>query len=347
MSEQRATAELKTYWLVILALLLSGMAIDQVFAHEPGDFQQYIRGFTIGDPLGATPPPGLYFENTTLYVPQVLGQGQLGGFKANALLDTPTLFWSTGYSFLGASVAASISQPFYQVDLWSSNAIGPPFGGATLFPTVHNTWVNPVMLSWNLGGGLFASAAFDFYAPDGSHYNGTLNSDYWTYEPRASLSYLANGWDLTANLLYDFNAASAGHTGPFAGTPAVAFGVGYRSGDQAFLDLTGTKKFGKWEVGPVAYFAWQTTQDMPGGGFSCNTMKIATAGALTCGRATDYAVGGLVGYDFGPVALKVFLTDSVRKQDEFGGLFVWTKLSFKLWGPDAPPSPPPRPLITK
>jgi hypothetical protein len=345
-SAQRSSPDLKMIGCATLAVLMAGVATETVFAHEPGDFQQYIRGFTIGDPLGATPPPGLYFENTSLYVPSAPGQGQLGAYKANALLDTPTLFWSTGYNFLGASVGAAISQPFFQVGVSSGSAAGPPYGGTTLYPTVHNTWVNPLMLSWNLGGGLFASTAFDFYIPDGSRYDGTLNPDYWTFQPRASLSYLANGWDLTGTFLYDFNTASAGHTGPFAGTPAAAFGVGYQSGDQAFLDVTATKKFGKWEIGPVGYFAWQTTNDTPGGGFSCAAMGAATAGLATCGRATDYAVGGLVGYDFGPVALKFTVTDSVHTRDDFGGLFVWTKLSFRLWGPDAPSSPM-KGLITK
>jgi outer membrane protein assembly factor BamB len=34
-----------------------------------------------------------------------------------------------------------------------------------------------------------------------------------------------------------------------------------RGGDQAFLDVTATKKFGKWEIGPVGYLAWQSTPD--------------------------------------------------------------------------------------
>jgi hypothetical protein len=218
-------------------------------AGEPGDFQQYVRDFTIGDALGAPPPPGLYFENTNLYVPGASGRGQVGAYKANALLDSPTVNWSTGYNFLGASVAAAIAQPFYEAGVWSNSAAGPPYGGATLYPTVHNTWANPFTLSWSLGAGLFASAAFDFYVPDGSRYDGTANPDYWTFEPRASISYLANDWDLSATFLYDISTASAGHTGPFAGTPASVFGVGYRSGDQAFLDVTATKKFGKWEIG--------------------------------------------------------------------------------------------------
>jgi hypothetical protein len=167
-----------------LAVLMSGMAAHKAVAGEPGDFQQYVWGFTIGDALGANPPPGLYFENTNLYVPGAYGRGQVGAYKANALLDSPTVSWSTGYNFLGASVAAAIAQPFYEAGVWSNSAAGPPYGGATLYPTVHNTWANPFTLSWSLGAGLFASAAFDFYVPDGSRYVGTANPDYWTFEPR-------------------------------------------------------------------------------------------------------------------------------------------------------------------
>lgn len=323
-----------------LAFLLAGTVADRVLAHEIGDFQQYVRGFTISDPLGAVPPPGLYFENTGLYVPNAPGNGQLGTVRANAILDTPTLFWSTGYSFLGASVAASISQPFYQATVWANPTPGPPFTGATVFPTFHNTWINPIDLSWNLGNGWFGSLGFDFYVPDGSHYIGTLNPDYWTYEPRGSLSYLGNGWDLTATLFLNFNSPSHGTSGSFAGTPAAIFGVGYKSGDQAFLDVTATHKYGQWEIGPVAYFAWQMTNDQPGGRFTCAQLALATAGTATCGRANDYALGALVGYDFGPANLRAYFTDAINTRDNFGGLFVWTKLSFRLWAPEQPAAEP-------
>jgi hypothetical protein len=203
-----------------LAFLLAGTIADKVLAHGLGDFQQYVRGFTISDPLGAVPPPGLYFENTGLYVPNAPGNGQLGTVRANAILDTPTLFWSTGYSFLGASVAASISQPFYQATVWANH--------------------------------------------------------------------------------------------------------------------------GQWEIGPVAYFAWQMTNDQPGGGFTCAQMSLATAGTATCGRANDYALGALVGYDFGPANLRAYFTDAINTRDNFGGLFVWTKLSFRLWAPESPAAAPPK-----
>ena len=67
-------------------------------------------------------------------------------------------------------------------------------------------------------------------------------------------------------------------------------------------------------------------------------MAAATASVLTCGRATDYAIGGLIGYDFGPAAIKLFLTESIFTRDNVGGFAIWTKLSFPLWGPEAAPA---------
>jgi hypothetical protein len=325
-----------------IAMLAVSVSPEQSLAHNPQDFGQFLRGSTMGDPVGAAPPPGLYFENTTLFAPQIVGNGQRDGLRVEALVDVPLFVWSTGWSFLGANVLVYASQAAFNLEVWPSSAPN----AVQFYPTLHNTYINPFALSWNLGGGLFVSSGLGAYVPDGSRYDRTPNPDYWTFQPHAAVSYLANGWDLTAHFLYNFNTASAGHASPFAGTPAMAFGMGYRSGDQAFLDLTATKKFGQWEIGPVAYFEWQTTADKPGSGFSCAQMLAATT--VRCGRAADYAIGGLIGYDWGPVALKVIMTESFYHQDEFGGFAAWTKISFPLWGLDpAAAAPAKNPLITK
>jgi hypothetical protein len=331
-----------------ISLFLCGVLLMDIggsFAHELGDFGQYPRGITIGDPVGAALPPGLYFENISLFVPSLTGYGQWQGVKVTALVDVPMVLWSPGWTFLGGNVMAFVAQPMAEISVRASNTGGPPFAPTTEYPTVFNTWINPLAISWNLGSGWFSSVGVAFHPPIGSSYNNTANPDYWTYETRFAVSYLADGWNLTAHLAYDINSASAGHTGVFAGTPIAAFGVGYRSGDQAFLDLTATKKFGAWEIGPVAYFKWQTSEDRPGGGVSCAGLAAATSALLTCGRATDYAIGGLVGYDFGPVAVKAYFTHSVYTRDDVGGFAAWTKLSFRLWGPEPPPAA--KPIITK
>jgi hypothetical protein len=216
------------------------------------------------------------------------------------------------------------------------------------------------LLSWNFGNGFFASAGFTFMGPDGSGYNGTLTPDYWTREPRLAVAYLDHDWHFTANFKYDVNGASAGHTAtyqiaanrPFpsglGGTPLAAviesIGNGYSSGQQAFLDVALTHTFGNWEVGPVAFLKWQTTNDTPGGNFTCAQLVASglAAAGLGCGKATNSAVGALVGYNFGPVNWQVWATDSVYTQDDFGGWGIFIRLTFKLWGPDAP-----KPMLTK
>jgi hypothetical protein len=256
----------------------------------------------------------------------------------DVFVEVPSLAWSTGWTFLGANVSMFLSQPGYILTAWNSATAGPPFSGASFYREVSNTWVTPVELSWNIGGSWFASTGFAVHIPDGTRFNNTTNPDYWTYEPHAALTYFSNEWNFTADLTYDFNTASAGHTGVFAATPLAAFGRGYWSGDQVFLNLSGTRKFGKWEIGPVAYFMWQTNADRPGAGFSCSSLAATTQLLITCGRATDYAIGGLIGYDFGPAALKLFMTDSIYTQDNVGGLAFWSKLSFKI-GELETPSP--------
>jgi hypothetical protein len=328
----------------VLILVSSGTAISQASAHELGDFGHYIPGFTLGLPLGAAPPPGLYFENTTLYAPRYIGTGQNNGVTARAWVETAALLWSSGWNFLGANVVMGAAQAGYDLNIYPSAAAGPPFAGATVYSAMQNTWINPLMLSWNFKNGWFASAGFAVFIPDGSRYDNSPNPDYWSYQMHGAVSYLGDGWDLTAHLVYEINSPSDGHTGAFARTPFAAFGVGYRSGDQMFLDLTATKKFGKWELGPVAYAKLQTTSDRPGGGVSCEAMPGLTGSLLNCGRAAQTALGGLVGYDFGPVTLKVMVTDTAYSRDYFQGMNVFTKLDFKLWQPEPPVS---KPLVRK
>ena len=308
--------------------LLAAIAVDKAFAGAPGDYGQYAPGTTFGIPSGAAPPPGLYFDNLLQWAPGATGVGQLSGFKVNAIVNTTSLFWSTGWNFLGGSASAAISQSVFDLGVQA-----PPFGATTHYPTIHNTWISPLIVSWDIGAGWFASAGAAFFPPNATKSNNTPNPDYWTFAPHASVSYLGDGWNLTAHLVYEVNGASAGHTGAFAGTPFAAFGVGYRSGDLLIMDLTATRKFGPWEIGPVAVTKWQTTYDRPGARASCATMAAATFSALTCGRANQLALGGLVGYDFGPLALKLIAAQSVYATDDIRGLSVWTRATFKLWGP--------------
>ena len=63
------------------------------------------------------------------------------------------------------------------------------------------------------------------------------------------------------------------------------------------------------------------------------------------GRYQTAAAGGLIGYDFGPVDLQVWVTDQFVGNNApvaAGNINVWTRIGFKIWGFEEP-----HPLITK
>ncbi len=331
----------------LAALVMSGAA-SAAFAEEPGTFQNRLNGATIGLPLGAAPPPGLYtgLETAYLGLPATGHGNQVNGLQVNAIAQAVPLLWVPGWNFLGASYSMSAVVAFYEAEVLGA---GITQGGnnllatdptATVYVFANPLW-NPISLSWNLGQGWFVSAGFNFVAPIGTNASNFTNPDYWTFEPTLAISYLANNWVLSANMFYDFNTASGGNCciAQPTGTVGLAPGNGYVSGDAFYADFTAVYKIGKWEIGPVGYLEAQTTSDSPGGGLTCADVA---GTAFECGNYFDFALGGLVGYDFGPVDLQVWVTEPLTHSNSIDGLSVWTRLGFRLWGPEAP-----KPLVAK
>jgi hypothetical protein len=341
----------------LAALAMTGVA-SSAYAIESGAFQ-YLAGASIGIPAGAAPPAGLYTALETF-------EGLYGGMNGNFGGTGPggpkgvqlgsfgavvPLVWSTGWSFLGASYSAAIIQPFVTAYVGNSTDNSPcsagviggvpgTSGGCAWQQIVINTVWQPINLSWNLGGGWFVSAAFSFQGPDGTQNEvGNANPDFWTFQPGAALSYLSANWNISGNFSYNIYTASAGHATNLGGS---AFGNGYTSGNQVVGDLHALYKFGKWEFGPVGYFVAQTTDDVAGGG-GCAVLAASVAAGAGCAYQSFVGVGGLVGYDFGPVDLNVWATDTVWSQNTGeNGWTIWTRFGFRLWAPDAP-----KPLVAK
>jgi hypothetical protein len=63
-------------------------------------------------------------------------------------------------------------------------------------------------------------------------------------------------------------------------------------------------------------------------------------------KQSQFAIGGLVGYDFGPVILQAYLTTDVD-ENNYGGHDTrgWGRVIVPLDNPLAPP--PPAPLVRK
>jgi len=333
----------------LAALAITGAA-TAAFAEEPGTFQNRLAGATIGLPLGAAAPPGLYTGLETAYLgfPATGVGNQAAGDHVFAIAQAVPILWSTGWTFLGASYSVSAVVAFYDANVttastFANNLLGGGNSVANVLVVANPLW-NPIALSWNLGNGWFVSAGFNFVAPIGTNLSNFTNPDYWTFEPTLAISYLANNWVLSANMFYDINSNSRGT----CCLPGVVFGSaltsGYHNGDAFYADLTALYKVGKWEFGPVGYIEAQTTNDSPGSlaGVPLTCAGVAADPVFECGKLFVGAVGGLIGYDFGPVDLQVWVTQNVSKENAIDGFSVWSRLGFRLWAPEAP-----KPLVAK
>ena len=118
---------------------------------------------------------------------------------------------------------------------------------------------------------------------------------------RFALSYTANGWNLTANVVYGIQLDSVTDRPQISPCPTP---FGFRGCNPNFInvDLTATKKFGNWEPGPVAFGSTDLTSPITG-----------------YQKQSQFAVGGLVGYDFGPVTLQAYATTEVAERNYGAG----------------------------
>jgi hypothetical protein len=315
-------------------------------------------GVLIGSSAGV-PPPGIYmFDQVFTYQANLVGPGVKTALGGNTkvgdqfAVDVQGFLFVPGWTFLGATYDALIVQPFVM------GSLGSPFNIQE--SGVHNTYIVPVELSWMLGtSGFGVKTGLGIYVPDGTQHQfipgvtgsalgagGTgypfVGDPYWTFQPELIVSYLKDGWNLSAALYDEINTRNTA--------------TQYKTGNIFHADFTATKTIGNWTVGPVAYYFGQVSDD------SCL--------ALTCGYATGtllnpqrfdiWAVGGLLGYNFGPAALSVWATQEVSAKASnpaataaavaaFGltgdaslthqGMTVFATLSYRLWGPEAPAKP--------
>jgi len=323
-----------------LLLLSSGIAAVTAWSQparalEPGAAPQTTPGINIG--ITAKPmDPGIYFSDTALtYQAKQTGPGAeaVNGNNANFArgFDAAKVTVVPGWTFLGATYGAAVVQKALM------KQIGPPVN--TSASGLGNTLLSPIQLAWNLGNGFFVQANAGVYIPDGTTAGatgtGNVGDPYWTFQPQLIVSYLNDGWAFTANLYDEINTKNRTSK--------------YTTGEIFHADLTATKTIGRWTFGPVAYLVDQITSDTSSAAYEFNNQ----------GKFTTFALGGLVGYDFGPAKINVWATDEVYAH-AFGGtpgagrnmttqgFTVFGQVSFKAWPlQDEPPPPPARPMITK
>ena len=290
-------------------------------------------GITIGGSAG-DPPPGIYmFNQVFTYQANLTGPGNSvinpTGTKTGvqAAVDAQGFLFVPGWTFLGATYTAAVVQP------WVMSSVGDPVNLQAA--GMHNTYIVPAELSWKLGdSGFFVKAGLGMYVPDGTktgvNGHGNQGAPWWTFQPEFIVSYLKDGWNLTANIYDEINTKNTI--------------TDYQSGDVLHAEFTASKRIGNWTVGPVAYYVGQVTDDKSSAFYS---------NLINVNRYNIWAVGGLVGYDFGPAALNVWAFDEVSANASRGdvalpltpgpmitkGFSVFASLSYRLWAPESPAAP--------
>jgi hypothetical protein len=343
---------------LLAAAGVAAFAFSPANAFEGGVQWQQKPGIFLGASAGV-PPPGIYmFDQVFTYQTNVAGPvtsvlGNKNGVQ-NAT-DVQGFLFVPGWTFLGATYDAVLAQPVGMVSVGRPQTLVP--GQIDMFSGVHNTYIAPVELSWNFKNGFLIKAGLGMFIPDGTvqgvtalnipgvtglSSNGFANfgQKYWTFQPEVIFSYLGGGYNLSAAIYGEFNTANQQDN--------------YTQGNIFHADFTATKTFGKWTIGPVAYYAAQVSDDKCPIGVCTALHPLGIVGNPQ--RYQLFAVGGLVEYNFGPASLSVWATQEVSGTasgaslasigspvDLSGttkGMTVFATLSYRIWAPEEPAKAP-------
>ncbi|MET3354348.1 UNVERIFIED_ORG: hypothetical protein ABID33_002259 [Xanthobacter viscosus] len=241
---------------------------------------QILPGLSTGLPMGAPLPEGLW----SITFPSYGWRDSDPNVNVGAIAPA-WLIWSTPYKLAGGVIMLDVTMPYVNVDIDN----GPSFSG------MANAIID-LQVKWDLGNGFFGGFQSGIYLPISSE----VGRDFLSWQGLAALSYLRDGWNLSSTFYYGTGAQGTG------GAPAW-FNV----------DLTATKKFGKFEIGAVGFGS--TDLSTPYYGYQ---------------KQSQFALGGLIGYDFDIVNVQLKLTRDVYQENYAGyETRVWANIIVPLMAP--------------
>jgi hypothetical protein len=179
-------------------------------------------GITTGIALGAPLPQGVFVITMPNYGYRDATPGQSVGAVVPAWI-----IWSTPWEFLGGHILLDTVSPMVNV-----NVHGVANRGGFANPAVD------AQIKWDLGNGFFGGFQTGVYLPvedDLSVFG--ISRNFASFQAIGALSYLKDGWNLTSTVIY-----GTGRSGDVFSAP------GSYGPDWLNVDLTATKKFGKFEI---------------------------------------------------------------------------------------------------
>jgi len=208
--------------------------------------------------VGALPPPGTYLVNYMILAQKNSlrdnsGNGLPADFNASVFAEVPRLIYVSPLKVLGANWAAQIFVPFYSADVTASSTAIPPLNFDANDKGIGDIIFSPLVFGWHFSPELHAVLALDTWAPTGNYdaknpATQILSKNHWTFEPVLAMSYLKEGFDVSAKLMYDFHTKNT-DTGT---EPGQEFHLDWAVGYGLKNGLSG---------GVVGYNYWQTTDD--------------------------------------------------------------------------------------
>jgi hypothetical protein len=253
-------------------------------------------GISTGIPLGAPLPEGVF----VIQMPNYGYRDSTPGVNVGALVPA-WVIWSTPWTFLGGHIMLDTVSPMV-----NANVHGVFNRGGFVNPFID------AQIKWDLGNGFFGGFQGGVYIPvDNELTQVGIARNFASFQGIAAISYLKDGWNISAT-----NIFGTGQSGGYISAPG-SFGATWYN-----LDVTATKKFGKFEVGFVGFGSADLDSPVPG-----------------YRKQSQIALGGLVGYDFGPVNLQIKLTRDVVESN-YGGYDsrIWGNIIIPVWVA-APPAP--------
>jgi hypothetical protein len=291
------------HWRQAMRSKLTGVAAAGVLslcATAPGFAGSVTQpGELVGIATGAPLPQGFYFVNTADW-----GCRDTDPKDTCVGVNIPVIAWSTPWTILGGRLQFLAAWPSIEAGVTDTNYTAGMYNPAFLG-----------QLAWDLGGGWGFSYAIGAYF----NWESSVAWSDTSLNQRFAVSYTGGGWNATANLVWGTHFDSVTDRPQTSPCPAPSLGFGCNP-DFLNLDLTLTKKYGKWEFGPVAFGSWDVGN--PADNFP---------------HQNQFAVGGLVGYDFGPVILQTYVTTDVEEQNYHGhDTRGWTRVIIPLTPAPAP-----------
>lgn len=297
-------------------ILVAGMVVmgaSAAQAREPCIAPQFPPGQTLGLANAVSPPPGLYLMNRLAWYDAQLrdDDGRALGQHVTVRSEAIQLTWVPGWKVAGADYKAFVNLPLVDMTVTrTAPATGRP--GRYHTSGLADPKVQPLDLSWSLGDGWFVGAGLGAYVPVGTYHTDAdinIGQHFWTVEPGLALTYLRDGWNASAHVLYDVNTENPDNH--------------YRSGDQVFVNATVTHNFAGWDVGPVGYYQKQVTEDRNEGG---GTVFRGT----TASPAEQVGVGLLASHALGSAKVTAFVTRDIDARNTLSGDKVWLNVSLPL-----------------